>query len=159
MRPSLMAVTVLLVRRAFLLLAVVVLAGCGGGGDGGGELTREEFASKADAICGKYNQQTKALQNPTNLRQLANVADATLPILDNAIDELRALEPPEEDQEKVDEWLAEIGKLWADLVEIRDKAQGNDMQGVQAVVPRADEHNKRSNELATELGMTVCNEG
>jgi hypothetical protein len=153
-----MAVTVLPVRRAFLLLlAVGVLAGCGGGG--GERLTREEYASKADAICTKYNRQTDVLQNPTNLRELANVADATLAILDNAIEDLRELEPPENEQETVDRWLEEVGKLRADLAEIRDKAKANDMEGVQAVVPKAEEHNKRGNELATQLGMTVCNEG
>jgi hypothetical protein len=144
------------VRRAlFLLLALALVAGCGGGGE---RLTRAEYASKADAICGKYNRQTKALQNPTTLKELANVADATLPILDNAIEELRALKPPEDEQETADEWLAEVDKLRADLAEIRDKAKANDRQGVQAVVPKANEHNERSNELATRLGMTVCNE-
>lgn len=151
-----MAGTVLPVRRASLLvLAVVVLGGCGGEE----RLTRAEFASKADAICSKYNQQTNALQNPTNLTQLANVADQTLAILDNAIEELRKLEPPKSDQAKVDQWLAEVAKLRIDLVEIRDKARANDMEGVQAVVPRADRHNRQSNELATQLGMKVCSEG
>jgi hypothetical protein len=32
------------------------------------------------------------------------------------------------------------------------------MQGVQNVVPQADQHNRRTNELATQLGMTVCNQ-
>jgi hypothetical protein len=144
------------VRRAFLLLlAVVLVAGCGGGG--GKRLTREEYAAKADAVCRKYNEQTKALENPTNLRDLAKVADKTLPILDNALSDLRKLKPPENEQAKVDEWLAQVENLKGDLTEIRDKAKDNDMQGVQAVVPKADEHNNRSNELATELGMKVCN--
>ena len=32
------------------------------------------------------------------------------------------------------------------------------MQGVQNVVPKADQHNRRTNKLATQLGMNVCNE-
>ena len=44
-----------------------------------------------------------------------------------------------------------------DLEEIRDEADKGSMKGVQAVVPKADQHNKRSNELATQLGMSVCN--
>jgi hypothetical protein len=144
------------VRRAFpLLLAIVLAAGCGGGG--GKRLTREEYAAKADEVCKKYNEQTKALENPTNLRDLAKVADKTLPILDNALGDLRKLKPPENEQAKVDEWLTQVENLKGDLTEIRDKAKDNDMQGVQAVVPKADEHNNRSNELATELGMKVCN--
>ncbi len=143
-------------RAAFALVTILVLAGCGGGG-GGERLTRAEFASKADAICGKYNQQTKALENPTNLSDLAKVADKTIPILDNALKDLRKLKPPEDEQAKVDQWLQQVENLKGDLTEIRDKADDNDMQGVQAVVPKADQHNTRANELATQLGMHVCN--
>lgn len=143
-------------RRAFLLLlAIVLVAGCGGGG--GERLSKEEYASKADAICAKYNKQTKALQNPSNLSELAKVSDKTLPILDNALKDLRKLKPPEEEQVTVDQWLAQVENLKGDLTEIRDKAKENDMEGVQAVVPRAEQHNNRSNQLATQLGMKVCN--
>jgi DNA repair ATPase RecN len=135
---------------------LVFLTACGGDG-GGPRLTKEEFASKADAICGKYNQQVKALDNPTSLKELADVADQTIPILHNAIRDLDKLNPPESEQDTVDQWLDQVEKLEGDLEEIRDKANDGDMQGVQDVVPKADEHNKRSNELATELGMTVCN--
>jgi hypothetical protein len=145
------------VRRAsFLLLAVVLAAGCGGGG--GKPLTRDQYAAKADAICGKYTQQTKAIANPTNLSDLANVADQTLPILDHAISDLRKLKPPANEQSTVDQWLAQVANLRSDLQEIRDKAKTSDIQGVQAVVPRATQDNQQSNKLATQLGMTVCNQ-
>lgn len=152
-----MAVTVLPVRRAFLiLLGIVVLAGCGGSGK---RLTKQEYASKADAVCAKYNQQVKALSNPSNLSELAEVADKTIPILDNAIDDLHKLRPPASEQGTADRWLDQVENLKDDLTEIRDKAKDNDQQGVQAVVPKAQEHNSQSNALATELGMTVCNSG
>jgi hypothetical protein len=146
------------VRAAsFLLLAVLFAAGCGGGGGSGERLTRADYASKADAICGKYNQQTKALANPTNLSDLADIADKTLPILANALNDLHDLRPPANEQATADEWLAEVEKLKGDLKEIRDKANDNDVKGVQGVVPKATEHNSRANQLATQLGMTVCN--
>jgi hypothetical protein len=137
-------------------VAVVVLAGCGGGGK---QLTRQEYASKADSICTKYNQQVKAIQNPANLKDLADVADKTIPILDNAIHDLRKLKPPTDEEKVAQQWLSQVEGLKSDLSEIRDKAKENDLQGVQAVVPRAQDHNSRSNELATELGMSVCNSG
>ncbi len=80
-------------RASFFLVAIFLATGCGGGG-GGKPLTRDEYATKADAICAKYTQQTKALANPSNLSDLANVADKTLPILDHAISDLRKLKPP-----------------------------------------------------------------
>jgi hypothetical protein len=145
------------VRRApTLLLAIVFAAGCGGGGSSE-RLTRDEYAKQADAICSKYNDQTKALANPTSLSELAKVADRTLPILDHAISDLHKLRPPSDEQSTSDAWLAQIENLKGDLQEIRDKAKSNDMQGVQAVVPKASQHNAKGNQLATQLGMTVCN--
>jgi hypothetical protein len=146
------------VRRApFLLLAVVFAAGCGGGGGSSERLTRADYAKKADAICGKYSQQTKALANPSNLSDLADVADKTIPILDNALDDLHKLKPPADEQATADQWLAEVEKLKGDLKEIRDKAKDKDLKGVEAVVPKATQHNSKANQLATQLGMTVCN--
>jgi hypothetical protein len=138
-----------------LLLSTALLAGCGGGG--GKRLTKEEYASKADAICAKYNEQVKQLDNPSNLDELAKISDETIPILDNAIDDLKKLKPPASEQETADRWLDQVENLKDDLSEIRDKAKDNDMQGVQAVVPKAQEHNSQSNALATQLGMEVCN--
>jgi hypothetical protein len=145
-------------RRAFFLVMVLaVLAGCGG--NGGKALTRQEYASKADAICTKYNEQVKTLQNPANLSELGDVADRTIPILDNAIHDLRKLKPPKDESKVAEQWLSQVDGLKDDLTKIRDKAKDNDMQGVQSLVPSAQNHNARSNELATELGMTVCNSG
>jgi hypothetical protein len=144
------------VRRAsILVLAIVVLAGCGGGS--AKRLSKEEYAAKADAICGKYNQQTKALSNPSNLKELADVSDKTLPILSNAISDLHKLKPPASEKATVDQWLSQVANLKGDLTEIRDKAKAGQIQGVQAVVPKAQEHNSKANQLATQLGMSVCN--
>lgn len=146
-------------RAALLLLIATALTGCGGDGDSGERLTREEYASQADAICTKYNDQVRSLQNPSNIEELAEASDKTLPILDDAIGQLRDLRPPESDEATADEWLDQVELLKQDLEEIRDRAQDNDLPGVQAAVPSAQEHNDRSNQLATQLGMSVCNMG
>jgi len=143
-------------RAALIALALVVLLpGCGGAN--GKPLTKEDYASKADAICGKYNQQVKLLANPKNLSDLAKVADKTLPILDHAISDIRKLEPPASEKALSDQWLTQVRGLKDDLQEIRDKAKAGDMQGVRAVVPKATDHNSKSNALAGQLGMSVCN--
>jgi chromosome segregation ATPase len=145
------------VRQAlFLVVAIALVAGCGGGGDGT-RLTKQEYASQADAICGKYNRQVKELSNPRNLSELEKVADQTLSILANAINDLKKLNPPASEQAKADQWLSQVENLEEDLTEIRDRAKDRNRQAVRAVVPKAQEHNRRSNALATELGMTVCN--
>ena len=145
-------------QRALLLLLVPLLLAACGGEDRGPRLTREEFASQADAICKKYNEQAESLASPKSLTELADVADNTIPILRNAIREWRKLSPPESEEDTVDDWIDSVGQLVGDLEEIRDQADKGSTQGVQNVVPKADQHNRRTNELATQLGMKVCNE-
>jgi hypothetical protein len=144
-------------RRAPLiaLALVLVLPGCGGGG--GKALTKQEYAAKADAICGKYNQQTKALASPKTLSDLATVADQTLPILDHALTDFGKLRPPASEEGLADQWVAQVTNLKEDLQRIRDKAKTGDIKAVRQVVPRAQADNSRSNQLATKLGMSVCN--
>ncbi|HLB19706.1 MAG TPA: hypothetical protein VK613_11305 [Gaiellaceae bacterium] len=144
-------------RRAPLiaLALVFVLPGCGGGSSKA--LSKEEYAAKADAICGKYNQQTKALGSPKTLADLATVADQTLPILDHALKDFGKLQPPASEKALADQWVAQVTNLREDLQRIRDKAKAGDIKAVQAVVPRAQADNSRSNQLATKLGMSVCN--
>jgi hypothetical protein len=144
-------------RRALLIALALafLLTGCGGGS--GKPLTKTEYASKADAICGKYNQKITSFANPKNLSDLAKVADKTLSILDQAITDLSKLEPPASEKAISDQWLTQVRNLKDDLQEIRDKAKAGDMAGVQAVVPKATDHNSKANALASQLGMSVCN--
>jgi hypothetical protein len=144
-------------RRALpiALALAFLLTGCGGGS--GQPLTKAEYASKADAICGKYNKQITAFANPKNLSDLAKVADKTLSILDQAISDLSNLKPPASEKALSDQWLTQVRNLKDDLQEIRDKAKADDLPGVQAVVPKATDHNSKSNALASQLGMSVCN--
>jgi hypothetical protein len=145
------------VRRASsLALGLVVLSGCGGSSDSPA-LTKQQNAARADAICGKYNKQVNALGNPNNLQDLATVADKTLPILGSAIDKLGALKPPASEKAIADQWLTQVRNLKDDLQDIRDKAKAGDTQGIQSVLPKAQDHNSKSNSLAAELGMSVCN--
>jgi hypothetical protein len=145
-------------RAALIALALVVLLpGCGGGSGSGEPLTKEEYASKADDICGKYNEQANAFANPKNLSDLAKVADNTLSILDQAIGDLTKLQPPASEKALSDQWLAQVRNLKDDLQEIRDQAKADNMEGVRDVVPKATDHNSKANALASQLGMSVCN--
>jgi hypothetical protein len=147
-------------RAAVIALALVVLAGCGGGS--GQQLTKQQFASKADSICVKGNERQKELGNPANIAgvaDLARVADKTLEILADAISDLSKLKPPTSEQARVNQWLAQVRLLTEDLRQIRDKAKQNDLKALQAIAATSQAHNQKANAIATELGMSVCNKG
>ena len=142
-------------QALFLVAALVLAAGCGG--DVGKRLTKDEYASRADAICATYNRDVAKLGTPETFSAVADVADRTLTVLGKAIADLKKLNPPVIEKAKVDQWLAQVENLEEDLKEIRDAAEAKDRQALLAVVPKAEEHNRRSNALAMELGLTVCN--
>ena len=137
-----------------MVLASIVLAGCGG--SNGSRLTREQYAAKADAVCQKYKQKSDPLSSPTTLHGLASVADRLLPLLHDARGELRALRPPADEQATANEWLDAFDVIVDDVKKIRDSAKAGDRAGVGTAATRAQRHNGRANELAAQLGMTVC---
>jgi hypothetical protein len=144
------------VRRGLLAL-LFVLALASGCGSGQKRLSREEFAQRADAVCRHTNRLTQPATTPTTMPGLARLAERSLPPLDRARRELRALRPPEDEEATVHAWLRQLGLLRAHAVRIRDRAQANDAKGVQAVALAAQRVNDRFHELATRLGMHVCN--
>ena len=143
-------------RASPLLLAIVLAAGCGSS-SGGDRLTRDQYAAKADAICGKYEQKTNALSHPATLSDLAQVSDQVLPLLHSARGELRALRPPQNEEATANAWLDEFDTIIDDVQKIRDAAKKNDTAAVQAAAKPALQHDQHANDLATQLGMTVCN--
>ena len=149
------------VRRAsFLVLATLFAAGCGGGGGGNGggpkRLSAADFATKADAICGKYNKQANNLGNPKTLAGLAKAFDKALPVLNSVLAELHGLKPPAKEQHAVDRWLAQSEVLKHDLTELRDRAKTNDRKGVESAFIQASGDVKAVNEQARKLGLKVC---
>lgn len=139
-----------------LLLAIVLAAGCGSGGSNDRRLTRDQYAAKADAVCGKYKQKTDALSRPRTLSDLADVSDQVLPLLHSARGELRALRPPQNEEDTAKAWLDKFDVIIADVEKIRDAAKKNDAPAVHAAAAPALRHDQRANDLATQLGMTVC---
>jgi len=137
------------------VLAAVLLAGCGGG-SGSSRLTRDQYASKADAVCQKYKQKTDALSRPTTLSELGDAADQVLPLLHDARGELRSLRPPADEEATADAWLDQFDVIIDDVKKIRDTAKAGDAAGVQSSARPALRHNEHANQLAAQLGMTVC---
>ena len=143
-------------RRSLLALPLVLALAAGCGSSGEKRLSREEYATRADAVCRTYNSGTRGLGTPTSMRALARVAGWSLPFLDRALRDLRRLRPPKDEEAVTRRWLRQLSLLRGDVVRIRDRARANDANGVRAVVPAATTRNESFSRLAAELGMTVC---
>lgn len=133
-----------------ILSAAAVLGGCGGGSED--RLTHEEFLTEGNSICAKYDGQIEAAGQtafsagqPTEAEITAFAENTLLPTLENELDELRSLSPPEEDEARVDEIL--------------DKAQAaaDELNADPALLANQDKDPfEETNRLAGSYGLTAC---
>ena len=146
---------------AALAALAIVVAGCGDsdddGTDSGEALTKAEFVKQAEAVCAANNKEIDAefekFSEENNLskkkaptqEQLEEAADDfLLPIVNDQIDELREIEPPEAQagafEALLDEAEAEVEKLEDDPSTLEE----------QSFV--------KVNERARALGLEACGE-
>lgn len=156
-RPNRAAMTVRRSLLSGLLLGVLVLAGCGGGGGGGEErLTKEEWIAQADAICKRAAQEIDALGTPQSLDEVAELAAKASEIGRRELGEIRALQPPEEDEATIEEMLA----LSDQLIDIGEKigaaAEEGDLAEVQKLLQEGEPINDQADQLAQDYGLEEC---
>jgi hypothetical protein len=145
-----------MLRRALLLLglAALVAAGCGGGGS---RLSKDEYATKANAVCADFNAKVKGAGSPgTSLKSLAAYADKVIPIFEDGLGELKKLKPPKNEQNVVDDWLKAGDEQLGLIRQIRDAARENNQAEVQRLGVLAEANDRTSDQLAEALGATTC---
>jgi hypothetical protein len=141
------------VRPLAMLATVVVVAGCGGGGD---RLSQEELVSEADAICTRFEERLDEVEEPQDVQDVERFADETRPIIEEGIDELRALEPPEELEGEYDEWIAMNEDALQVIDDLSEAAAAGDEARVQEVIEDAERREQEADNLAREIGLEEC---
>jgi hypothetical protein len=136
---------------------VLLVAGCGGGG--GGRLSKEDFQSQANAICAKYQKQIDAIGAPSSLDEIPDLISQILPILNKEIDEISALDPPEELQSDFDKMLAATDRTKAAADDLSEAAKAGDQAAVQKALEEGNAASKEADDLAANLGLQDCNTG
>jgi hypothetical protein len=154
-------------RFLILLLTGVALAlgACGdddddGGGDGG--TTKAEFIEKADAICAAGEERSEqiardGLQNPQNPtgEEILAILEELVPLQRDVIDDVRALETPEGDEDEINDFLDKAEQATDETEQIDDPSQALAM--VQAADTPADPFHE-ANQAAADYGLKDCAE-
>lgn len=141
------------------LAAALLVAGCGGDA----RLSRAKFVQRANAICDKYEQKvTRAMAgiNPGDQSQLARAIDKALPVIREGNEELRALRPPRELQQRFDRWLRIADDEVAAAGQLRDALKKNEPRAVQSAFQKLRSSDADQDEVARKgLGLSRCASG
>lgn len=150
---------VLMLLLAAALGVTAIAAGCGGDDeDGDGEaLTKQEFITQADQICAEGDRQINEAgsaqfggQEPSAQEIEEFGTETVAPNIQNQVDQIRALTPPEGDEEQVSAIL-DAAQEGIDEVE-EDPSLLNQGQDAGGAFTEA-------NRLAEDYGLTDCGGG
>ena len=123
-------------------------------GETGATGPQSEFAQQADEICREGDQEIDAQadetfggqqQEPSQAEQQKFVEDVVIPNVEQQIEDVAALEPPEGEEDTFNEF---VDQARSDLEEVKSDpslVQGNPFS--------------ETNELAQELGLRACADG
>jgi hypothetical protein len=140
-----------------LTVVAAVAAGCGGGDEA---LSKPEYVKQANAVCKRFNTdvERQAVRQFAGIRDESDLTAAkargfyetALPRFDKALEDLRALEPPEGDRETVEK-IYEAGARERDKIEtdIRDDRKVKALATTESPTPRFQQ-------LAKDYGLDTC---
>ena len=144
-------------------MSAVLVAACGDSGP-----TREEYIAKADAFCKERNAEAK--ERNEKLQQIATEAQSeeeflakAAPQLEDGLDwtrdgqeEFKDIEPPEADQETIDELVAANDEKIAVLEKFVEAAQARDFERFTDLANEQQNLDERANEIARDYGPEEC---
>ena len=119
-------------------------------------LTKEEYATKADANCEAFNRFAATLGPANTLPETERYMNRLLPEFWRSVEKQGELVPPESEQRAAGQWMNAMEDLGHDFEDIRDAAQRGDPSGVAAANRRSARHVNDSTRLSKQLGMRVC---
>ena len=133
------------------IAAALVAAGCSGGDD---RLSRDEFAQRADEICRKNRSEVEA--QPSSFARFPHYAARVGPLVKKNVEEIGELQPPEEDEERVDMLLAGMRAKVEAFQRLRDAVTAGDEAAQRDAIEAGVKANEDAKRAARELGLKVC---
>jgi hypothetical protein len=133
-------------------MTVLMIVACG---DDEETLTTDEFVEQADAICAAGTTELDDAfaelygpsgEEPTPEQQTAFVEDTVAPLIQGQIDSGEALNPPEDLQDEVEQWLADVQTVLDGITDDPESIFG----------PEAEDLFAEVDAQASEIGLTAC---
>jgi hypothetical protein len=141
-----------------LSLAAIVVAGCGSSSSSSG-LSKQELASKTNAICTKYAAKIATVQQPsdllTNHVSAARYFDQIAPLYDQATAALNKLKPASNVQGQWSQVVSRFGAVAGIVDQIKTKADNGDRTGI-ALLSQVKPLTDSANAAADSIGATAC---
>jgi hypothetical protein len=120
------------------------------------QLTKAEFARRADATCDRLNKFAATLGNPTTLPGTASKLDRLTPAAWNARRQEGLLRAPPEARPVAGRWMNAMRSYVSSLEAVRFAARRGDQEGVNAASRLVNRHGQEAGRLSSQLGMKVC---
>ncbi len=111
---------------------------------------------RADAICTAWVHSARPLAAPKSYAAVVGYVKRTLPLYEDALRKLEALDPPSRDAQTVHAWLAADRRVAKAIRDLGTAAERRDFPSVSAAESRAELAGSAGRRAATELGLQVC---
>ena len=144
-----------MLRTAALVTTLALVAtGCIGGDDDDEGVTKEDFIEQADAVCADYGAQIEEAgeglgQDATMDDVVALFNDEAIPLFREQVEELRALELPEADEDDLEE-------LWDELESAIDETEQTVNEDPESLLSEDEDPFAEADAFAQEYGFQQC---
>jgi hypothetical protein len=138
--------------RLIVFAVLVLLAGCGSDD----RLSSEDFVSEAEALCEEFDQRVNEVDEPQDADDVERYVNEVRPVVEEGLNDLRALQPPEEFEEQWDELMAANDAGLEALDDLAQAGASGDEARVQEIIEDASRRDEESDRIAQELGLQKC---
>ena len=119
-------------------------------------LSHREYVAAADAICAEANAELDGLAEPESLDELAELFRQAIEIQENEIDQLRALQPPDEDNDKANRAYDLLEQIVGIVKGAQESVVAGDVAALNALDQQIDPLQSEADQIARELDLQVC---
>jgi hypothetical protein len=135
--------------------AAAAIAGCGGGSE---SVSPQQFQSEANKVCRDIEGQLDKIQQtmPTSADQAEKQADAIVDVSQQALDNLRRIDPPEDSKPTYERYRNERVQAIGFVEDARDAAAENDSGAYVRAKRRLAAGQPDRRALALRLKLSAC---